>query len=507
MKVFRLIPALIPAVLLSAGCRTVESALKSVDTGCYYRTGVEGTELYFCVDDKDDRSASGHYYAITDKAVAPRQEFSARVAGKKRIALTAEDFSKKIKRSELHWNRYVEPEFAPLNTELFSSRCCNVDEIRDINFANVKGYWSSLPGVEADVSKALTDGLFKSFRKRDLKLELDIYVPEGIDTPKPLILFIHGGAFYVGDKQESAYIDFCRRFAAMGYVTASMNYRLGFHLGKGEIERAAYMALQDANAALRYLVSNSGKYGINPDLIFVAGSSAGSITALNLAFMTEDDSPDSAHGGEGLFKKEDLGGIDESGNDIDAKFSIKAVANMWGAVSSLDMLSNSRTDIISFHGNADEIVPYAEGYPFSKAGRLVSKGLSEKMYGSICIDSVARKLGLRSELYIFEGEGHALNTTGKEKKTNENHELICARIKDFFFKEMVPVKAKIVKSEDGTYKLNVEASGVQWKADGGFIVESGNEARILWREDEREHTVHACGTYSCGAGFVSQSQM
>ena len=56
---------------------------------------------------------------------------------------------------------------------------------------------------------------------------MDIYTPDGdTEINRPLILFIHGGSFYGGDKSSVDCQDFCKEFAKKGYVTASVNYRL-----------------------------------------------------------------------------------------------------------------------------------------------------------------------------------------------------------------------------------------------------------------------------------------
>ena len=57
--------------------------------------------------------------------------------------------------------------------------------------------------------------------------EMDIYFPIGdTATNRPVIIYIHGGSFYSGDKSMTDCIDFCTSFAKRGYVTASINYRL-----------------------------------------------------------------------------------------------------------------------------------------------------------------------------------------------------------------------------------------------------------------------------------------
>lgn len=492
-------------LILASGC-TKNGRLEDIEAGKYYVTEMKGKPVFFLLDEMDGGKGSGHYYLADGGEEAAPVAFSVK-ENRRKVIIAVDETAYRFKRTDLSFKPYVEPEFTPAETRLYREPFCDVKTTEDVVFGHVKGYWDSLPGVEADVTKAFTEGYTRSFRHHNIKLTLDLYRPAEATGPRPLILFIHGGAFYVGDKQEPAYIDFCRYFTSLGYVTASINYRMGFHAGKGEIERAGYVALQDAHAALRFLVSKADEYGIDTTEIYAAGSSAGAITALNLAFMTEESRPKSSHGAKGIFNGEDLGAIDASGNDIKADFHIRAVANMWGAVSSLDILKNSSTDIISFHGEEDNIVPYADGYPFSSAGRLISQSLSDPMYGSFCIDSTATLLGLRSEFYSFPDKGHAFNTTGKDKQPNSLHMVIRDQIKNFFYTEMVPEQARIMNDGEGWYSLSVPVATASWKAEGGFIISSdgSSDVQVLWRSDVPGHKLTATGTYGNGIGYITAS--
>lgn len=487
--------------LLFCGCKCTAKDIRALEPGTFYSAEYASQRYFFQLDSLSEDRMSGCFYHVSGSS-APRHEFSAKLHRRK-LSLESEDTKIVIKLRKLSLEGYSAPEFSLSDTTLFQDPGAKVIEERDIVYGKAQGYWTSLPGVEAEISKAITDGYLKSFKKRDLPLTLDLYRPEGALSPRPLILFIHGGAFYIGDKREPAYVDFCTHFASMGYVTASMNYRMGFHLGKGELERAEYAALQDAAAALRYLVAHSEEYGIDADRIFLAGSSAGSITALSAAFATDKERPESSFGDGGLIKRDDMGPIQSSGNNLKNKYSILAVANMWGAVSSKEMLRNSRTDIVSFHGEEDHVVPFGEGYPFSDVNEIITKLLAEPMYGSACIDSVASELGLRTKFYPFPGQGHAFNVSGPEKKPNDFHTVIRSRIGRFFYEEMVPSEALVEASGDGIYRILGNVAQVSWKADGGFILEAGEDwVRVLWRGDVSDRTLTASGTYPCGSGFV-----
>jgi acetyl esterase/lipase len=95
---------------------------------------------------------------------------------------------------------------------------------------------------------------------------MDIHVPSGPASGRPTIMLIHGGAWRGGDKEmyESA----AERYAAAGYVAATINYRL--------FPTATYpAAVQDSLCALSFLRAHAEQYGIDPARIAVSGYSAG----------------------------------------------------------------------------------------------------------------------------------------------------------------------------------------------------------------------------------------
>jgi acetyl esterase/lipase len=107
-------------------------------------------------------------------------------------------------------------------------------------------------------------------------LTLDLYLPpKTIQRPArgfPLILYIHGGAFLVGDPRHNApFVDFPEVLASLsarGYVVASVAYRLSG-------EAAFPAAIRDVKAAIRWLRSHASDYGIDPTRTMAWGASAG----------------------------------------------------------------------------------------------------------------------------------------------------------------------------------------------------------------------------------------
>lgn len=114
------------------------------------------------------------------------------------------------------------------------------------------------PGVEVIRDVEYVPGGSKSQR-------LDLYVPKDAQTPLPLVVWIHGGAWRSGDKGGAGPAVGLLRF---GYVIASINYRLS--------QEAIFPAqIEDCKAAIRWLRANAKKYNVDPDRIGVWGGSAG----------------------------------------------------------------------------------------------------------------------------------------------------------------------------------------------------------------------------------------
>ena len=96
---------------------------------------------------------------------------------------------------------------------------------------------------------------------------LDIYLPLEGDGPFPTTIFVHGGAFILGDKRDNQLlqaIDGIKR----GYAVVSVEYRLAF-------EAKYPAALFDVKAAVRYLRANAAAYMLDSSRFALCGDSAG----------------------------------------------------------------------------------------------------------------------------------------------------------------------------------------------------------------------------------------
>ena len=118
---------------------------------------------------------------------------------------------------------------------------------------------ASLTGITT-----LRNQVYASIGSRDLLL--DLYFPEDVPASVPLIIWIHGGGWQSGSKENPLPVRL--GFVEKGYAVASINYRLS-----GEAVFPAQ--IEDCKAAVRWLRANAVKYGLDPEHFGAWGSSAG----------------------------------------------------------------------------------------------------------------------------------------------------------------------------------------------------------------------------------------
>ncbi len=132
-------------------------------------------------------------------------------------------------------------------------------------------------------------------------LAADVYTPQGdSETKRPLVIYFHTGNFLPfpqntgasGTRKDSVCVDIVRKFARMGYVAASVDYRLGWNpiapTQEGRVNtliNAAYRGVQDARTAIRYFKANADTYGIDTNKIMIFGQGTGGYITLATASL------------------------------------------------------------------------------------------------------------------------------------------------------------------------------------------------------------------------------
>lgn len=249
---------------------------------------------------------------------------------------------------------------------------------------------------------------------------MDIYTPENdTQTERPLVILLHDSNFLPpqfnggckGTRKDANVVELAKRLASMGYVTACMDYRLGWDPTNSdeELRRSSYIrilfhAVQDTRTAIKFfnktVSEDDNPYGIDPDKIILWGFGTGAEVSYASAslqktedawitpFLTEDG-PMIAPGIHGDINVNQTGITDTlipyfyPGDTLsypnhigyDSEFHLAVQAG--GFMPKLEWLDDASEDIIpmiSFHVVDDPFFPYEMG---------VTNGISNTMFSAL----------------------------------------------------------------------------------------------------------------------------
>ncbi len=391
----------------------------------------------------------------------------------------------------------LRPEVSARPSERYQKEFFNNIEVKsNIIYGKANGYWTSSPYSNDPYVVTLGKGLIKTFKDDQLlDLKMDLYFSRTDSLKKkPVVMLIHGGAFYIGSKESACEQALAYALAKRGYFVASIDYRLGFKPTATDIEMSAYRAIQDAHAALRFLAHHSPGIGLDPNQVYVGGTSAGAVASLNVAFMDNDERPARILEAE---KKGAVGKIEGSGNRYTETFKIKGVANMWGAVSDLNIIdADEKIPVLSIHGTDDVVVPFEYDFPFRNS-LMLNRVIMDKMYGSKPIHDRLNILGIKNKLVALPGKGHEpeLETYNT---LNTYIDTLIFHTSEFFYEQtapsvFLPASQLSVKAESPLKNMYYEVTNgnvVEVQAEGGVKASSNPaDATIIWFDKANERKV------------------
>ena len=242
---------------------------------------------------------------------------------------------------------------------------------------------------------AITPSDTYMFAQRDTcDLFLDIYHPaKGSLTKlngkeKPTILFMFGGGFIQGSKDDPSYLPWFKALTEDGYRVISIDYRLGLKgstkVGIAQvnaIDNAIHIGVEDLFSATAFIHDNSEALGINASNIVIAGSSAGAIIAMQAEY--------------------EICNKTSWTTELPDGFRYAGVMSFAGAILSregkVDYKVYSPAPTLMLHGTADKLVTYKQiacfNLGFFGGGKLVER---------------FKKFGYDYNMYHFIDYGHEI---------------------------------------------------------------------------------------------------
>ncbi len=247
--------------------------------------------------------------------------------------------------------------------------------------------------------------------------KLDLYLPNN-KTLLPLIIWVHGGAFRAGNKDNAPL-----EFVQAGYAVASINYRLSQH--------ALFPAqIEDVKKAVRWLRANATTYHLNPKRFAAWGGSAGGHLVAMLGTT----------GGMKIFETDAHAGVSSQ---------VQAVVDYYGPTDFLQMDAQSLPDSLN-HNAPDSPESALIGGPIQQNKAQVAKAnpityVSDKtppfliVHGdkdklvpyqqSLLLKSALDKAGVEASLYLVKDGGHG----------NFKDPKVAELTKEFFDRHLKPV--------------------------------------------------------------------
>jgi len=263
--------------------------------------------------------------------------------------------------------------------------------------------------IERDLVYATVDG-------KDLLLDV-AYPKQKSDTPRPVVVWIHGGAWRAGNKARNPALDLTRS----GYVTASISYRFS--------QEAIWPAqIHDCKAAIRYLRTHAKKFNIDPNRFGVWGSSAGGhlVAMLGTSGDVEDLEgkggwPDHSSrvqavvdffGPTNFIKMCDFPStMDHAGsNSPESQLvggPVKEKPEMVRSVDPITYVSKDDPPFLIVHGDKDPLVPHNQ---------------------SVILHAALKKVGVNSRFITVKGGGHG----GWNTETIPTNQEIRKTVFEFF---------------------------------------------------------------------------
>ena len=290
---------------------------------------------------------------------------------------------------------------------------------------------------QVEVTQGVFFGANMGSSGSNVELDMDIYRPAGdVELNRPVVILAHGGFFLAGSNDGVDVVPLCEDLARMGYVAASISYRLGidnvFDL-ETSLQEAVLRGVHDAKAAVRFFrrshAEEGNPLGIDPSRIVLGGSSAGAFIALHAAYIDDlSEVPDVID----LTQQGLGGGLEGYSGNSGYGSDVLSIINISGAIGDADWIEAGDVPVVSTHGTADGTVPFGTG-PISLLGVNVID-----VDGSWPVHIRAEEVGLDHRFVTFEGAGHVPHMS-----SDYYYDLTRAAVTGFTSRQVCPAYADI----------------------------------------------------------------
>jgi len=257
---------------------------------------------------------------------------------------------------------------------------------KEVKGIGLSANWTTLVGYDYEVEANI---VYKKANGIDIKLDVIAALDKA--KPRPTLIYIHGGGWVFGSKEESA-------LRVLPYLGKGMNVvNVEYRLASSSLAPAA---VEDCRCALHWVYDNAKKYGFDLDRLVISGHSAGGHLSLMTGMLTTADGFDNECFPEEIREVKvaaivNFYGITDVLDVLEGPNRQYYAVQWFGSLpdkvqlakklSPLNYVRKGNPPIITIHGENDHVVPYPEGVRLHEA---------------------LNRAGVPNQLVTIPGEGH-----------------------------------------------------------------------------------------------------
>jgi acetyl esterase/lipase len=226
--------------------------------------------------------------------------------------------------------------------------------------------WATVVAYEHEVTPGI---VYKKADGIDLKLDVVTAQPRG--SSRPTLVYIHGGGWAGGSKEQ--YVLWTLPFLARGMDVVNVEYRLSS-------ASLAPAAVEDCRCALRWVYQHAKEYGFDTTKLVVAGHSAGGHLSLTTGMLDASAGFDNECPSNEPMKVAaivNFFGITDVPDVLEGPHQQPWAVMWFGSLpqrmelarqlSPLTYVRPGLPPIITLHGDSDPLVPYPEAVKLHEA--------------------------------------------------------------------------------------------------------------------------------------------
>ncbi len=213
---------------------------------------------------------------------------------------------------------------------------------------------------------------------------MDIYLPENRNSSTKVLVFIHGGSWYSGDKSD--FTTYATTMRAKGYAVVNMNYRLIDLTGTGTVKLQQQQ--DDVKAVIDYVSAKTNSWNVSGNIALIGASSGAHLAMLHTYGNNSDNKVKTVVSISGPTNLTDTRNVNvQTAGLVQLLLGFSPITNPQAYINGSPIYKVTATSkpTLIVHGRQDVVVPVQQ---------------------AIDLKAKLDQTGVKSSLVVYENAGH-----------------------------------------------------------------------------------------------------